>query len=247
METPKLSTMVVLYTTNLKFDTTLLVNILPLENGIIRAEKRGVILKGQSKRDQIKRRSKKESKGNNTGFGNNSMTLVMLDDGYGTLPEKEITIKIFQNGVFHMTGVLDDAYDMSSMKRLLTIIWASCKDSLRESPDMYDIINRRVVLMNYTTKLAVENVPRQALYNSIRHFGDENITVHYDPDVYPGVKIHIGPNKWIAKVFRTGKVILTGITTRQQCAEFVIQLTALLRTTLPGLSSCVEKSINVCR
>lgn len=237
METPNLSTMVVLYTTNLKFDTTLLVNMLQLKNGIVRVEKRGVLLKGESKRDKVKRRSKKQVKGNNTGFGNNSITIVIMDDGNGTLAEKEITIKIFQNGVFHLTGVLDEAYDSSSMKKLLQILWNECKDSIKESPKNYEILNRRVVLMNYTTRLAIENVPRQSLYNSIRQSNMENISVHYDPDVYPGVKIHIGPNKWIAKVFRTGKVILTGITTRDQCIDFVNQLTSLLQKTLPTLIS----------
>lgn len=237
METPNLSTMVVLYTTNLKFDTTLLVNQLPLEHGIIRVEKRGVLQKGQSKRDSVKRRSKKEPKGNNTGFGNNSMTLVMIDDGNGTLPNKEITIKIFQNGVFHLTGVLDEAYDSSSMKKLLNVLWNNCRESIRDCPDAYEITNRRVVLMNYITRLNIDNVPRQALYTAIRQMGAENISVHYDPDVYPGVKIHIGPNKWIAKVFRTGKVILTGITTREQCSDFVVELTSLLQKTLPSFAS----------
>ena len=58
MDTPKLSTMVVLYNTNLKFNTTKLVELLPLSYGIIRVEKRGVLRKGESKRDLIKRRSK---------------------------------------------------------------------------------------------------------------------------------------------------------------------------------------------
>jgi TATA-box binding protein (TBP) (component of TFIID and TFIIIB) len=231
METPKLSTMVVLYNTNLKLDTTKLVEILPLSYGIIRAEKRGVLKKGESKRDKIKRRSKKESKSNNTGFGNNSMTLVMMNDGDGTMLNKEITIKIFQNGVFHMTGILDDAYDMSAMKLLLEIIWNDCHSCIQDCPETPEVIQRRVVLMNYTTKLSLENVPRQALYTSIRKLNIENIDVHYDPDVYPGVKIHIGPHKWIAKVFRTSKVILTGITTKQQCADFVEQLTTLLART----------------
>jgi hypothetical protein len=46
MEKPTLSTMVVLYTTNLKFDTTKLVECIPLSETLIRAEKRGVMKKG---------------------------------------------------------------------------------------------------------------------------------------------------------------------------------------------------------
>ena len=235
MDKPVLSTMVVLYTTNLKFNTTKLVELLPINEQIIRAEKRGVLRRGESKRDSIKRRSKKEPTKQTTGFGNNSMTLVMINDGDGTLLSKEITIKIFQNGVFHLTGVLDDKYDECCMRILLATVWESCKEAILNPPEMYEIMNRRVVLMNYTTKLSeITSVPREALYNAVRNAKIEHVSSHYDPDVYPGVKIHIGPQKWVAKVFRTGKIILTGITTKEQCHEFVGQLTTLLQQTMPS-------------
>jgi len=234
MDSPILSTMVVLYTTNLKFNTTKLVECIPLNDHIIRAEKRGILKKGQSARDSIKRRSKKEPVKHTTGFGNNSMTLVMMNDGDGTQRKKEITIKIFQNGVFHLTGVLDDAYDHSCMRILLETLWTECSDTILDAPEKYEITQRRVVLMNYTTKLTtITSVPREALYNAVRNAKIENVTSHYDPDVYPGVKIHIGPEKWVAKVFRTGKIILTGITTKEQCSNFVEQLTTLLERTMP--------------
>jgi len=235
MDTPVLSTMVVLYTTNLKFDTSKLVESVPLSPDLIRAEKRGVLKKGESKRDSIKRRSKKEPSKHTTGFGNNSMTIVMLSDGDGSLRKKEITIKIFQNGVFHLTGVLDDLYDQNCMRILLGTLWDTCRDTIIDSPECPIILNRRVVLMNYTTKLtSLTSVPREALYTAIRTARIENVTSHYDPDVYPGVKIHIGPQKWVAKIFRTGKIILTGITTKEQCVEFVLQLSSLLETTMPA-------------
>jgi hypothetical protein len=159
----------------------------------------------------------------------------MINDGDGTLLSKEITIKIFQNGVFHLTGVLDDKYDECCMRILLSTIWDSCKETILDPPEMYEIMNRRVVLMNYTTKLSeVTSVPREALYNAVRSARIENVSSHYDPDVYPGVKIHIGPQKWVAKVFRTGKIILTGITTKEQCTDFVGQLTILLQQTMPA-------------
>jgi TATA-box binding protein (TBP) (component of TFIID and TFIIIB) len=158
----------------------------------------------------------------------------MLSDADGLLLKKEITVKIFQNGVFHLTGVLDDAYDSCCMRILLDILWNKCRDCIVDVPETYEVKNRRVVLMNYTTKLnGITSVPRESLYNAIRKAGVENVSSHYDPDVYPGVKIHIGPKKWVAKVFRTGKLILTGITTREQCTEFVSQLTALLDRTMP--------------
>jgi len=237
MDIPVLSTMVVLYTTNLKFDTSKLVESVPLSTDLIRAEKRGVLKKGESKRDSIKRRSKKEPSKHTTGFGNNSMTIVMLNDGDGHLRKKEITIKIFQNGVFHLTGVLDDLYDQSCMRILVKTLWENCRDAVINPPESPEILNRRVVLMNYTTKLSnLKSVPREALYTAIRNARIENVSSHYDPDVYPGVKIHIGPQKWIAKVFRTGKIILTGITTKEQCLEFVTQLGDLLQTTMPSPS-----------
>jgi len=88
MDAPTLSTMVVLYNTNLKFDVTKLCELLPLNNQIIKIEKRGVLKRGESKRDKIKRRSKKEPSPNNTGFCHNSITTVLLSTGDGSLPEK---------------------------------------------------------------------------------------------------------------------------------------------------------------
>jgi hypothetical protein len=236
--------MVVLYTTNLKFDTTKLVECIPLSTDIIRAEKRGIMKKGTSKRDSIRRRTKHDPPKFSTGFGNNSMTVVLMNDGDGDLRMKEITVKIFQNGVFHLTGVLDDKYDQSVMTILLKVIWDHCKDAVIGAPEAYEILTRRVVLMNYTTKLQnIASVQRESLYNSIRSSKLENITSHYDPDVYPGVKIHIGPHKWIAKVFRTGKIILTGITTKEQCLEFTMQLTSLLQRTLPPPRTDVKTTV----
>ena len=135
-----------------------------------------------------------------------------------------------------MTGILDDKYDQSVMSSLLKILWTDCRESITECPEKYEITNRRVVLMNYTTKLHIESVPRQALYSAIRRMNEEHVKAEYDPDVYPGVKVRIGPNKWIAKIFRTGKVILTGITTKEQCVEFVGQLTTLLASAFASAS-----------
>ena len=234
METPKLSTMVVLYNTNLLLDTTYLLEHLPLTTHLIRIEKRGVLLRGESSRDKIRRRSKKEEKKSNTGFGHNSITLVMLNDGNGALPKKEITVKIFQNGVFHLTGVLDERYDKDTMNKLLAILQKSCQESYRDTVETAEILSRRVVLMNYTTKLTTnDTVPREALHNSIRTAKLENVMSYYDPDVYPGVKIHVGTDNWTAKVFRTGKIILTGITCEDDCKSFMIQLLALFEQVLP--------------
>lgn len=234
MEVPVLSTMVVLYKTNLKFDTTLLLESLPINKDIIKIEKRGFAKRGESKRDKIKRRSKKEPSNNNTGFCHNSLTLVMLNDGDGTLPLKEITIKIFQNGVFHMTGILHDKYHECCMRILLQEIWNNSQDSLKDIPEKYEILNYKVVLMNYTTKLSSnQTIAREHLHNTIRKSNMEHITSHYDPDVYPGVKIHMGPSKRTAKVFRTGKIILTGITKHSECIEFISELSELLEKVLP--------------
>jgi hypothetical protein len=234
MEIPNLSTMVVLYKTNLNFDTTLLANIIPLSDDIIKVEKRGVVKRGESKRDRIKRRSKKEPSSNTTGFCHNSLTLVMMNDGDGTLLKKEITIKIFQNGVFHMTGILDERYDICSIRILLKTLWDHCKDAIKNIPEKAETINRRVVLMNYTTKLSSNNtVAREVLHNNIKNAKIEDVTSHYDPDVYPGVKICIGKDNWTAKVFRTGKIILTGVVSPSECNDLISRLLCLFDSVLP--------------
>jgi hypothetical protein len=114
----------------------------------------------------------------------------------------------------------------------LTTIWNSCNADIVEPPEKWEILKRRVVLMNYTTELSPKTtVAREMLYNSIR--GMDGIVSSYNPDVYPGVKIQFMPSKWTAKVFRTGKIILTGITTHADCLEFVEELSNLLTNSLP--------------
>lgn len=225
--------MVVLYYLNLKLNTNELLNKIPLNSDIIKIEKRGVLKRGESSRDKIRRRSKKDEKVSTTGFGHNSITVVMVNDANGTLPAKEITVKIFQNGVFHMTGILHPDYDKYSLDILLKSIWNECRDCLIDPPEKYEIIRRRVVLMNYTSELNPRaTVAREPLYNAIKVTGNPNIIASYDPDVYPGVKIKFMDSKWTAKVFRTGKIILTGITTHEDCLTFVNDLNLLFKKTL---------------
>jgi hypothetical protein len=249
MDSPILSTMVVLYYTNLKFDTNKIMSDLPLDLPIIKVEKRGVAKRGESKRDQIKRRVKKDSPTQNTtGFCHNSITIVLVNNGDGVLPDKEITIKIFQNGVFHLTGVLDPRYDHCAMRILLDVLWNKCRHAINDAPEAPEILRRRVVLMNYTTKLSSnDTVAREVLHNTIRAMNNPLITSQYDPDVYPGVKIHIGPNNWTAKVFRTGKIILTGITDHDQCAQFIGLLLELFAKVLPSKSKLLLQSEPVVR
>ncbi len=224
--------MVVLYNLNLKLNTDMLLERLPINTSIIKIEKRGVLRRGESSRDKIRRRSKKNEKTSTTGFGHNSITIVMMNDGGGTVPLKEITIKIFQNGVFHLTGILHDNYDKSCIAILLKTIWENCNDCIINPPEMWQVVQRRVVLMNYTTELNPKTtVAREALYNAIK--GREGIITSYNPDVYPGVKIQFMPSKWTAKIFRTGKIILTGITTHPDCIQFVKELNELLANSLP--------------
>lgn len=244
MDNPSLSTMTVIYKTNLNFDTTKLAESLPINDTIIKIEKKGILKKGESSRDKIKHRSKKEKKPtSNTGFGHNSITVVMLNDGDHQLPQKEITVKIFQNGVFHLTGVLDERYDKDSMKILLDIVNNCYVNTSPEPIEKLNIIYRKVVLMNYTTKLnTIKTIPREALHNAIRNHKFTDIISYYDPDVYPGVKICIGSGKWKAKVFRTGKIILTGITSQEDCLKLIEQLLALFDLVLPQKQTQVYTS-----
>lgn len=207
-------------------NTDILVHHLPLNETIIKIEKQGVLKRGESKKDRIRHRVKTtEAPRRTTGFGHNSITLVLLSDGDGTLFRKEITVKIFQNGVFHITGVLDERYDRHVTRVLRETIQAVTPNPVVSGEWTPD--NRRVVLMNYKTKITgVDNLSREKLFAEVRRRGYKS---NYEPAVYPAVKIYFPDQKWIAKVFRTGQVILTGMTTPEECAELTKQLTPLLR------------------
>ena len=216
--------MVVLYTMGVKLDTEVLVHNLPLTDTIIKVEKQGVLRRGESKKDKIRHRKINPQPRRTTGFGHNSITLVLLSKGDGTLPEKEITVKIFQNGVFHITGVLDEKYDRDVTTTLQRHIVETCPQAVLEGSWTPD--NRRVVLMNYKTKLiGVSNLSRDTLHASLRRKG---MKTNYEPAVYPAVKIYFPNVKWIAKVFRTGNIILTGMTDAKECDILMDKLREVL-------------------
>jgi TATA-box binding protein (TBP) (component of TFIID and TFIIIB) len=226
MDPPTLTTMVVLYTMGVKLDTEILVRELPLTNGLIKIEKQGVLKRGESKRDRIRHRTPAvATPRRSTGFGHNSITLVLLSSGTsGTKLEKEITVKIFQNGVFHITGVLDEEYDRDVIARLQSHITGHCPSAVLSGE--WTPESRRVVLMNYKTKLVgVSNLSRESLYANVRQKG---FKTNYEPAVYPAVKIYFPETKWIAKVFRTGNIILTGMTTASECDALMTQLSAVI-------------------
>jgi TATA-box binding protein (TBP) (component of TFIID and TFIIIB) len=230
MDTPTLTTMVVLYTMGVKLNTDILVQELPLTESIIKIEKQGVLKRGESKRDRIKRRNAEVVPKRTTGFGHNSITMVLMSSGVG-LREKEITIKIFQNGVFHITGVLDETYDRDVTTRIRRHIETFCPHAIVSGEWTPNI--RRVVLMNYKTRLSgVTNLSRETLHSNLRKQGTKS---NYEPAVYPAVKIYFEDKKWIAKVFRTGNVILTGMVSADECGELKTQLETLL---VSGLGSC---------
>ena len=224
METPTLTTMVVLYTMGVRLDTDVLVRELPLTDTLIKIEKQGVLRRGESRKDRIRHRKPPASPRRTTGFGHNSITLVILSDGDGTLTQKEITVKIFQNGVFHITGVLDELYDRDVTTKLRTQIDTFCPHAKLEGE--WTPNNRRVVLMNYKTKLTgVTNLSRETLHATLRRKGFKS---NYEPAVYPAVKVYFSNTKWIAKVFRTGNIILTGMTDASECEQLVTQLREVL-------------------
>jgi TATA-box binding protein (TBP) (component of TFIID and TFIIIB) len=224
MEPPTLTTMVVLYTMGVKLNTDTLVNDLPLSDAIIKVEKQGVLRRGESKKDRIRHRVVAVVPRRATGFGHNSITLVLMSDGDGSLLRKEITVKIFQNGVFHITGVLDEKYDRDVTQKLRDAITTSCPEAVVSGDWTPD--NRRVVLMNYKTRLTgVDNLSRETLHANVRKRGLKTI---YEPAVYPAVKIYFPEVKWIAKVFRTGNIILTGMTTASECELLMVQLSSAI-------------------
>ena len=229
MDTPILTTMVVLYTMGVKLDTNKLVYDLPLTDSIIKIEKQGVLKRGESKKDRIRHRATTVvAPKRTTGFGHNSITLVLLSDGDGSLPKKEITVKIFQNGVFHITGVLDEKYDRDVTSKLQKHIVETCPDAVISGE--WNLENRRVVLMNYKTKLTgVSNLSRETLHANVRKQG---LKTNYEPAVYPAVKIYFPETKWIAKVFRTGQIILTGMTTAEECGALKTKLEDVISRTV---------------
>ena len=224
MEPPKLTTMVVLYTTNIRMDTNNLAHNLPLTDRIIKVEKQGVLKRGESKKDRVRHRTVPTVPKRTTGFGHNSITLVLLSNGDGTQKNKEITVKIFQNGVFHITGVLDETYDRDVMSHLRKQITETCPAAILEGT--WDNETRRVVLMNYKTRIVgVDNLSRESLSANLRRQG---FKTNFEPAVYPAVKIYFQDTKWIAKVFRTGNIILTGMTTAEECLALTSRLSAAL-------------------
>jgi TATA-box binding protein (TBP) (component of TFIID and TFIIIB) len=226
MDTPTLTTMVVLYTLDVKMNTTTLLESLPLTDALIKIEKQGSPIRGSSKRDLIKRRSKKAVPKRTTGFGHNSITVVVMSNGDGSLLRKEITVKVFQNGVFHITGVLDEKYDRNVMSFLQSHIQSTCPAAVTEGT--WDLKNRRVVLMNYKTRLTTtKSLSREQLYAGLRAAG---VKTDYEPAVYPAVKIYFPETKWIAKVFRTGNIILTGMTAHEECMRLVSALKPLIHS-----------------
>lgn len=226
MENPILTTMVVLYTTGVRLDTTVLVEQLPINDVIIKLEKQGVMRRGESKKDKIKRRVKTTPAKKPTGFGHNSITMVLMSSGDGNQPQKEITVKIFQNGVFHITGVLHESYDRHVVQYIYDTIQATCPHAVLSGT--WNLDSRRVVLMNYKSKLiGISSLSRETLYLNVRKQG---MKTNYDPDVYPAVKIYFGDKKWIAKVFRTGQVILTGMTSEHECLELKSSLEKVIES-----------------
>jgi TATA-box binding protein (TBP) (component of TFIID and TFIIIB) len=149
--------------------------------------------------------------------------MVVLSGG-NNLVRKEITVKIFQNGVFHITGVLDESYDRDVTRKLQTHITTTCPEAVVEGT--WTPEKRRVVLMNYKTRLSgVTNLSREQLHSSVRKQG---FKTNYEPDVYPAVKIYFPETRWIAKVFRTGNIILTGMTSAEECVQLTKQLEVVL-------------------
>jgi hypothetical protein len=209
--------MVVLHNFKIKLNTDQLLHQLPINEKLIKVEKRGVLRRGESKRDKIKRRNPKPIA--SSGFGNNSVTVVLLDDGCGTLPRKEITIKIFHNGVFHMTGILDPLYETSALATLEDVFKSLPPDCIKEGG--WEHVSRRVVLMNYTTSLPPDSkISRLAIQ---RFFQEKGVRADFEPDVSPCVKI-VFPERWTACIFRTGKINLTALTSHEDCKLFVEKL-----------------------
>lgn len=216
---PRLSTMVVLYSHPMKLDTSQIVHDIPLNDTVVKIEKKGYLRRGESKKDRVRRRN--PAPATTSGFGHNSITLVLMNDGFGRLPMKEVTIKIFHNGVFHLTGIPHEDYERSSIQTMMVIMKNLPDSSYLERPTEWTEPTRRVVLMNFTTAFRPEyTISRRKVQ---LHFQNQGIRADFEPDVDPAVKIRF-QESWTARIFRTGKVNLTALKTKDECTEFVNRL-----------------------
>lgn len=211
--------MTVLYRLPMKMNTDDVYREMPLVHPVIKIEKRGLGKRGESKRDRIKRRNPVVQ--TTTGFGHNSVTLVLLNNGFGRQVEKEVTVKIFHNGVFHLTGIRHEDYARSTMQELRALLNNLDDACFTERPSLSADPVERIVLMNFTTAfLDTTKISRLQIQS---FFEAKGINVVFEPDVDPAVKIQF-PEKWVARIFRTGKINLTAITTREDCQRFVERL-----------------------
>lgn len=118
-----------------------------------------------------------------------------------------------------MTGILDPAYETSTLSKLEAIFKDLPPECLKEGG--WEHVTRRVVLMNYTTSLPSESkISRLAIQ---KFFQEKGIRADFEPDVSPCVKI-VFPERWTACIFRTGKVNLTALTSKEDCAKLVEKL-----------------------
>lgn len=237
LATPRLSTMVVLYSLPMKLETNKLVEKIPIGDIVIKVEKKGYMKRGESKRDRIRRRQPVET--TTSGFGHNSITLVMMNDGFGKHISKEVTIKIFHNGVFHLTGIPHEDYERSSIENMMNIMKALPDDCYIEKPSEWLEPVRRVVLMNYTTAFDSKyTISRLGIQN---YFQEKGVRADFEPDVDPAVKIRF-VEKWTARIFRTGKINLTAIKTPEECVEFVKQLEVHFKSYFEDKHTCLAQA-----
>jgi len=228
----KLSTMTVIYTTNTIIDIKLLSQLIPINDDIIKVEKSNFIKRGSSSSDRIKHRNKPTNSNKTTGFCRNSMSVVIMNAGDDLL-RKEITVRIFQNGLFHITGVLHESYDRNVMDILLKIMLSPECEIAITMPENFTI-SRKVVLMNYSTSLKTrELVQRERLFNDILNLNLGNVKLKYNPDVYPGIQIRFTDSKMSANIFRTGKITMSGITTSEESINLRNNLDSIFVRVLP--------------
>ncbi len=118
-----------------------------------------------------------------------------------------------------MTGVLDPLYETSTLAKLESIFKELPPECLKEGG--WEHITRRVVLMNYTTQFPKESkISRLAIQ---KFFQEKGVRADFEPDVSPCVKV-VFPERWTACIFRTGKVNLTALTSKEDCDKLVEKL-----------------------
>ena len=231
-----------------------LFNVLEIDKNIKFLEY-GVKYKGEIDLKNLKKRDKGTKK-----FFYNQITTHLYTD-FSDI-NKKVNVKIFNNGSIQMTGLKNKNQGNDIIKYLFDKIKNLNENNNICNIDNFKIYHYSIVMINTDFDIGF-NINRSKLN---RHIINNNIFSSYEPCVYPGVKIkyYYKKNKnngmcncssGICKgkglddsckkitiaVFNSGKIIITGGNTIEQCEEAYNFIKKIL---LDNKEFLIDKSVN---